>query len=343
MFPLQLFILEYFCQNHLYNWSLKISAMSGKPLVVIIDEEARSNLEPLNFRWFGQGRKQNDQSYLVETPIGEQREVRGTLIRSPNLRSHAQEYVYLELTPVCNFSCRHCGVRNTLDFTRNFLDESVSYLTGDFLTLFLEAMPVAYHDTVNNTHSSFGLRNVFFGGGEPLIAPNKFRRVKDLFDELENTRSYVATNGVMLPLDKQDFIEFMERLDNPYLVLSCSESHINQYARLAVSGDHSKYVPYWGNPREAFIHKAELLQSYCDELEIGFKVNVVDSGSKELRSRIIKSAHNLNVFETTVDGTRIPCSQGQELSIRANGNVYPHCYDIFNGHNKLGVMGLLVE
>jgi hypothetical protein len=324
--------------------------MSEKPLVVIIDEEARSNLDILNFRWFFQGRKQNDQRYLIETPVGKKKEVQGTLIENPDLKDHAQEYVYLELTDVCNFNCRHCGVKDSLDFTRNLVDDSVTYLTENFLRAFTGAIKRRYQID-RQTSSGRGHRNVFFGGGEPLISPLNFRRVKDMFDSLKSinpseahTNIYVATNGVMLPLDQQEFQDFMGSIGKPYLILSSSDAHVNQYARLATDSEHGKYVPNWCDPKEALFEKADLIQEYCQNLGVGFVVNLVESRYGELRKNIIKSAHeDLKIFSTTADGNRIPCSQGQELSVRANGNVYPHCYDIFNGHNKLGVMGLLIE
>jgi len=308
--------------------------MENKPLVVVIDEEGRSNLRDLNFRWFYDGKKQNDQSYHIQTPMGEDIEVHGTLVRDPRLHNSAEEYVYLELTNACNFCCPHCGIKDTLSYSRKAIDGEVAYLTEEFSTAFTEA--------IKENGRLLG-RKVFFGGGEPLIAPNKFRFIKDLFDKLDRTETYVATNGSMLPLDFGEFQKFMESINNPYLVLSGSDAHINQYARLATNGEYGKIIPNWCHPKQAFTEKAKLIQEYCRNLDVNFIVNLVEERPGELRRSILESAHGLNVFSTQIDGKRIPCSQGQEISIRADGRVYPHCYDIFNGHNKLGILGLLTE
>lgn len=335
----------------------------NKPLVVIIDEESRSNLEALKFRWFSDGEFRDDRVYSIETPKGEIRTIEGTLVNEPKLNEHAGEYLYLELTSTCNFSCKHCGIMNGLEHTPQgeLIWNDAVYVTQEFAETLSKAL-------IGNPYSLLH-RNIFLGGGEPLINPQKFAKIysalsgtNGLGNGLERTTVIVTTNGCTLPLKFEAFEDFVRGIGSPYIFLSCSEAHQQQYAKLAKSEKFPLHIPAGVAPDVALYEKARIISEYCKELGIGFTINVVEPGrgglnshimNNDLRTYILESAKAKlsefperirlpEIIQTEVDGYRQPCSQGQELAIRSNGDVYPHCYDVFTRTNKLGVMGLLV-
>ena len=135
--------------------------------------------------------------------------------------------------------------------------------------------------------------------------------------------------------------EFM----TPHTFLSLSSSHIGQYALWAKKENLSGYIPQdASSPQEVLFRKAEILTDLFQSRGLGFTINVIDNiggnVSNDLRESVMR---NLPIFETTSYGHREPCSQGQELAIRSNGDLYPHCYDVFNRTNKLGTIGFLLN
>ena len=173
-------------------------------------------------------------------------------------------------------------------------------------------------------------------------------KVENAFSDFERTTRVVTTNGLNLPLDENAFTDFIESIGRPYIMLSCSDAHLAQYATLARGGRFPYHVPCQVAPENSLADKAATIEEYCRRLDVGFTDNVVESResesklAKDLRGYILKSAKKEpKIFSTEIDGFRHPCSQGQELSIRSNGRMYPHCYDIFNGTNYIGRIGLL--
>jgi hypothetical protein len=194
-------------------------------------------------------------------------------------------------------------------------------------------------------------RNLFYGGGEPLIAPAKFAKINKKLSRLKNTNNIVATNGCALPLDKDEFQYFVEQIGNPFIFLTLSPDHQRQYSQLAAVGTFPDKIPSDVDPAKAIYEKIGIINEYCADLGIGFTtLNLMDKKGKhaklegDLRKHIIERAlREVNIHHIPENERRDPCSQGQELAIRANGDLYPYCTDIFNGHPKLGVIGLLKE
>ena len=315
----------------------------GSDLAVIVDADSRKNLSELQNRWFGEI-KQNDKDYLIEPPIGGKPiEVYGTLVRNPKLSEHSAEYLYLELTNTCNFACRHCGVKGDVNHIKDstLVDDNAPYLTEKFVDALAESL---------KRHPFPGLeRKLFYGGGEPLISPKKFAKINNKLAQLKRTYPVVITNGCSLPLDQNDFYKFMEDIGSPYLFFTLSTEHNRQYERISKNDSLHGYMPLKSDDSEEAIRlKIWTINRYCSEKELGFSVLALNSkdgkGKKleeDLRKQIIKEALDIEIHTIEQDEKREPCSQGMELSIRANGDLYPYCTDIFNGHPKLGVIGLL--
>ncbi|MBI4453690.1 hypothetical protein HY636_03525 [Candidatus Woesearchaeota archaeon] len=339
------------------------NALLNKPLVAIIDEEGRHNLNALGFRWFFRSQQRNDRVYSIETPTGEIRTISGTLVEEHKLNEHAGEYLYLELTNSCNFRCTHCGIKEGLDYSPDgrLIWPDAVYVTEEFARKLSSAL--------QGNPYPFLFRNIFLGGGEPLIAPHKFAKVYSALCGLERTAVIATTNACALPLDFKAFEDFITGIGLPYLFLSCSQAHQQQYAGLAKAGKFSYHIPSNVSPEYALHEKAKLVAEYCQKLGVGFTINVVEKRYKiyetrgkkssktnanlihDLRRYILESAKAKRseevrmpeIIQTEVDGYRQPCSQGQELAIRSNGDIYPHCYDVFTRTNKLGVIGLLIR
>ncbi len=316
----------------------------SKPLVVIVDEEARDNLNRLNFRWFCRARERNDATYTIETPLGELTELRGTIVENPRLDTYAAEFLYLEVTPACQLNCAHCGVRkDALKTKEEVINDEVPYITEDFA--------VALQDNMKTYPYPYLKRAFFQGGGEPLISPKKFARLQEILDPLPQTNRVVTTNVLSLPLDIEQLAELMDEIKKPQIMASYSELHCRQYELLAKQGRFSEYIPE-GEPSTALQRKISLLHHNFAKLGLNFTINVVEKFkepfSRDLRESILQYGHHTAVREphiiaTIIDGIREPCSQGEEMAIRSNGRVYPHCYHIFNGQYYIGRMGLLVD
>ncbi|MDP2750742.1 MAG: radical SAM protein [Nanoarchaeota archaeon] len=320
----------------------------SKDLVVIIDEESRkSNLLD---RWFSEGSKQNEKNHVIETPLGNKRKVKGTLLIKPEIGRQAEEYIYLEITDTCNFHCAHCGVKDNINGValEKVTADEAKYLTDKFLAAFSKQVQ-------HIEERKIGSRNIYFGGGEPLLNPSEFRRVNSYFADAEKSERIVITNGCALPLDLENLEKFVSQYKLPIVFLTYAKAHRSQYERLARNGKPAlaEFIPMDVAPKNALDKKAEILTRNFSKIGAPFAVNVVDGKyrlANDLRSYILKhtrnatiTASNLPLFETVMDGTRKPCSQGYELSIRSNGDMYPHCYDIFAGKNKVGVVGFLVK
>jgi len=311
-----------------------------KPLVVIVDQEARRNLVSLDFKWFPSSREIRNGHYLIETPIGERVEVEGTLVEDPNLDVHAAEFLYLEVTPACQLNCAHCGVKGDALKTKGEVTlNTVPYLTEEFA--------LALGENMKNYPYSKMQRSFFFGGGEPLIAPEKFSRLQEILQNLPQTYRIVTTNGLSLPLEEEKFAAFMEYIHKPQLMLSLSQAHRQQYEILARKGGFPGYIPNVP-PEQALFEKAAILHRHCVKLGLPYAINAVERSphalATELRELILHSATlEPNIVCTTIDGSRNPCSQGEEMAIRSNGRIYPHCYHIFNGKYYIGRMGLLID
>jgi hypothetical protein len=311
----------------------------NRSLVVVVDAQAHEKLKDLNFRYFIQAKKQRVRNYTLETPLGNRRKVSGTLVARPNFKQHSAEYLYLEVNNTCNFSCPPCGVGNKINHIKlaQIINEDAHYITPEFVSTLASKI---------QNHPYAGLvRKMFYGGGEPLLSPKKFRTLMDGFEGIERTIHVVATNGCTLPLDYDKFAAFVEEIGRPYIFLSVSEHHKGQYARLSREAGEklAQYIPQNVQPEHALEEKARIIGEHCENLGIGFTVNVLEypdtHTEKDLREHIIKS--DIEIISTELNGHRQPCSQGQELAIRSNGDIYPHCYDIFTGTNRIGVVGLL--
>jgi len=319
-----------------------------KPLVVIVDESSRDNLLSLGYRWFAEAEKSRKQgNYVIETPLGIKREINGVLLKSPRLDEHSAEYLYLELTNTCNFSCRHCGIKGDIIHIDDMTDENAKYMTPEFAEKLSFAIKHHPFEALR--------RNLFYGGGEPFIAPEKFRVINKIFSKLERTTEIVITNGCQLPLEQEELYNFMFNIGNPYTFFTLSPQHKAQYASLSKSGRaNPEKIPVNVSPEKAIHEKIKIMQKYYGRKSSGFTVlSLMDKNGRykiletELRNHIIKMAlkkrREINIVNILENEQRQPCSQGQELAIRSNGDLYPYCTDIFNGHPKLGVIGLLLS
>lgn len=319
-------------------------SIKAKELVVIIDEESRKS--SLSQRWFPNGKKQNDKWYNIENPLGEKKRVYGTLVTPHNLGRHAEEYLYLEITDTCNFHCSHCGVKENINGValEQVVFPGARYMTDDFLSLFSKEVEKIKERQIGED------RTLYYGGGEPLLAPEEFKRVNSYFKNLERTKKIVLTNGCPLPLKKSAFKKFIKENDIEALFITYTPAHKLQYVVIAQNAKGLKdYIPKNVPPEEALEEKISIIGSHCVSLKIPFMANVVENAkgngkgkpfSYDLRRYIIDKAVKSKIFETHEDGVREPCSQGYELSVRSNGDMYPHCYDIFAKTNKVGVVGL---
>jgi hypothetical protein len=319
--------------------------MGARPLVVIIDEEARANLSSLGFRWFYSGKKQEDNEWIIETPVGEKRKVTGTLVGDHRLGEHSEEYLYLELTPYCQFRCSHCGIQDDVVSTglEKAVRDDVKYMTPEF------AEKIAATFTQSGRVPA---RQLVYGGGEPLISPGKFGEIHPIFKNAHNTKCIVITNGYSIPLFEGFFEEFLAMTnisapDNIYI--SSSDAHSLQYAKIAEKNLGLGLLPDVENNKEALSAKILRIKRLCKVNSIGFRPIVLgERNGIDLRAYILKAANeelakeilnDANYIEK--DGKREPCRQGQETSIRANGDVYPYCFDIYRKEHKIGVAGLL--
>ena len=310
-----------------------------KDLVIIVDEKtnARQSGRNLPKEWF-RGAKGTKGEYGLETPLGDVRTVRGNLLESFDLDYITSEYFYLDLTNACNYRCSDCGIKDdteVLKIQKTPLGRSARYVTDHFI----EAVASA----ISKYPLPTGHRNLFYGGGEPLINPAKFAEINRAFSKVEKTTRVVITNGLALPIQEEKFVKFVKQMDNPYIMLTYTESHAKQYAALARSEkDLSKWIPDV-EPRQALTEKVRRLNKICKKHDLDFTVNIVypngESPPQELRDLILEGA--LQYVKTDINGHRHPCSKNKETSIRFNGDIHPHCYDVFSKRNKLGVIGFL--
>lgn len=309
-----------------------------RDLIIIIDEEAKKSGRATLGRWF-YGAKGTEGEYKIETPIGGIRTVKGTLVDKFNLGEMTSEYFYLDLTNECSYRCKHCGVKNEIKATRiekTPVRRNAKYITNQFIS--------AVASAISKYPWEVGDRNLFYGGGEPLINPSKFAKINHAFNHAEKTKRIVVTNGLTLPIQKKEFLKLVDKMGRPYIMMTYSESHARQYAALAKRKKNklSRWIPDI-EPDQALAEKGKILSKVCKEHGLGFKINLVSPPGtdppQELRELILKKA----IFPTVMDGHRNPCSTGSETSIRFNGDIYPHCYDVFSKKNKLGVIGFLRE
>jgi len=321
--------------------------MDAKPLVVIIDEEARANLDSLGFRWFYKGKRQEDREWTVETPVGEERKITGTLVEKHRLGEHSEEYLYLELTPYCQFSCAHCGIQDDVISTglKKAVRDDAKYMTSEF----------AWKLAATFKQSGRVIpRQIVYGGGEPLISPNKFGEIHSIFRNAHNARCIVITNGYSIPVFDSLFEEFLRTAgirapDNIYV--SSSDAHNLQYSRIAEKNTSPELIPSVESRDDVLPAKILDIKRLCKVHGIGFRPIVLGKrNGEDLRAYILKAANeelakellrDANYIEK--DGKRDPCSQGQETSVRANGDIYPYCFDIYRKEHKIGVAGLLLN
>lgn len=316
----------------------------SKSLVVIVDEEASKN--PETYRWFNQAQGRRFQGYDLENPLGDKIRVKGQLAPSPALDMASAEYLYLELTYRCNFHCEHCGIQGDIDHASQIVDPNAKYITPQFVKALADALEEHPFHAVE--------RNLFYGGGEPLISPEKFGNIHSALKKLEKTTHVIITNGCAFPLDFDRFMEMMDMIGRPYVFFTISAAHKAQYESLAKRKLEEEgykiadYIPVYIEPGDAINEKITRIANYCSQLGIGFTaLNLEDKKGKwkhiedDLRKYILQKAVEVNIHRIPEDEKREPCSKAQELSIRANGDLYPYCTDIFNGHPKLGKIGLL--
>jgi len=190
-------------------------------------------------------------------------------------------------------------------------NRSARYITDDFV----EAVATAISEYPLPT----GHRNLFYGGGEPLINPPRFGEINQAFDQAEKTTQVVITNGLALPIQEEEFIRFVKKAGNPYIMLTYTENHAGQYTALAKSKkDLSKWIPKI-KPTQALIEKTRILNHLCKKHNIGFSVNIVYPNGKhppqELRNLILEGAEkSLKYVNTDMNGHRNPCSKSKETS-----------------------------
>ncbi|MFH1316649.1 MAG: radical SAM protein [Candidatus Woesearchaeota archaeon] len=304
-------------------------------LVAVVEREASHYAE----QWFHMrpGARDNVDTVRIETPIGQQRIVTGTVV-PVDLSYITSEYFYLDVTNRCNFACSMCGVKGDLIRGPVSGEEKASYLTDEFVDCVAEGIKEYLPWLV-------GHRIMFYGGGEPLVDPDQFARIHHSFDDVENTTRVVITNGLSLPISEDGLLEFLDRIGNPFVMITYSEDHANHYEALAGNGLAGKYIPDV-SPEQALVEKIRLLNDHAIKNGFGFSVNAVypngHPSELDLRDMILQGALKNSVM-TCFNGRRDPCSQNKETSIRFNGDVYPHCYDIFTKNNKLGIIGILRE
>jgi len=308
-----------------------------KNLAIIVEDSATQKERKLSSSWF-QGLKGTPGDYAIETPLGDPRTVKGILLDSFDLSYITSEFFYLDLTNECNFNCGHCGIKKDVRFVKmdgEPYKENARYVTSDFIEGVAKSIgryPLGLD----------GYRKLFYGGGEPLISPKKFAEINHAFDSTESTIRIVVTNGLGLPIDEPDFVSFMDRIGNPHIMLTYTESHASMYAALAAQGGFSKWVPDI-EPCLALPEKIRLIGNLCQRNDLNFVVNSVypngQDHPRELREIIMKNA--IRWVSTEIDGHKEPCPERRETAIRFNGDIYPHCYDAFSGKNKLGVIGFL--
>ena len=330
-----------------------MAVKNNKELVVIIDQEAQRNSRNVLRRWFPRHFHENPEKnqpsqpsqqnkfYEIETPVGDVVGVYGTRVMQHDLGRHGEEYLYFEINDTCNFHCRHCGIKNSITHAplEEIISEKGRYLTDDFLEKSAEQFKEVKERQI-------GTRKLFYGGGEPLINPGEFARVDSYFKKLEKTERCILTNGCSFPLGEKEFSAFVKEFGIDNIVMTYTENHIQHYARLSEGKQGAGKIPHECSPKDALKKKIEIISRSCKNLGIFFLVNVVEDTAtnelaKDLRLHIIKNALSFEYFQTEINGHRGPCSQGYELSIRSNGRMYPHCYDVFNGLNYLGMVGLM--
>jgi len=309
-----------------------------KNLVIIVEESAPQTARDLSSSWF-QGLKGTPGEYSIETPIGDPRNVKGTLLDNFDLSYITSEFFYLDLTNECNLNCSHCGIKKYVKFVKmdgEPYKENARYVTPDFIEGVARSIgkfPTGLKD---------GDRKLFYGGGEPLISPKRFAEINHAFDSVESTTRVVVTNGLGLPVDESEFVSFMGLIGNPYIMLTYTESHASQYASLAAQGGFSRWVPDV-EPGMALTEKIRLLHYICKDNDLNFEVNTVYPNGQnpphELREIIMKNA--IQWVSTEINGHKKSCPERRETAIGFNGDIYPHCYNVFSGENKLGVIGFL--
>ncbi len=310
-----------------------------KNLVIIVEEPKKiHNARNLPVEWFT-GANGTKGEYRIETPLGDERTVKGTLLDKFDLSYITSELFYLDLTRTCNYRCDHCGIKNDVELSKiggDPYNRAAKYVTKDFIGAVARSIS-KYPPNI------IGDRKLFYGGGEPLINPTRFAEINHAFDKAESTTRIVVTNGLALPINEQEFLDFMDEIGNLHIMLTYTESHAKQYAALAKSRrDFSGWLPSV-EPSQALTEKIRILDQICKNNHLQFVVNIAYPNGqfppKELRETILKNA--IRYVSTDIDGHRDPCSKSRETAIRFNGDLHPHCYDAFTGKNKLGVIGFL--
>lgn len=312
-----------------------------KDLVIVVDEEAKNSQGWRNLprEWF-RGINGTEGIYRLETPLGDTRTVRGTLLDTFDLSYMTSEFFYLDVTNACNYRCKHCGVKGDIKMVKIGKEPVCSgakYITDNFTEAVANAISKYPKELLG------GHRKLFYGGGEPLINPARFSEINQAFDKVENTTRYITTNSLSLPIQEEEFIDFVDQIGRPYLLPTYSKSHAEQFASLArTRRDLSKWIPDV-EPDLALKEKVKIQDNICKDHGLDYKINVVTrNGSPvplELRSLVLNRA--LRHFQTFIDYSKKPCFENQETAIRFNGDLYPHCSDVFIERNKLGVIGFL--
>ncbi|HZX44890.1 MAG TPA: radical SAM protein, partial [Candidatus Nanoarchaeia archaeon] len=241
-----------------------------KDLVVILDEEGQNTARSLGYPYFGKSRGGKSSTYKIETPLGRQRTVKGVLVKDAPLDEHTAEFLYLEDTDRCNFSCLGCGVGNNLTHVglTHLLEDKSRYLTPNFVTQLAGRIG-------NSPYANTTTRRIFHGGGEPLINPTALARVLRGLATVDNTTQLVLTNGCNLPLDKEEFTAFMARLGNPYIVLTYTNSHEKFYEQLAKTGLYRQLIPSKVQAHDSLKEKIKIIGGYCKHLNVDFAGHVV--------------------------------------------------------------------
>jgi len=127
----------------------------------------------------------------------------------------------MELTGDCNFRCRHCGVADDLKHIPLHQIESLEakFLSEDFVR--------SLRNDIVHYPLIVGRRNLFYGGGEPLINSQRFTEIHRAFDNIENTTRVVITKGkyfvrIWVSFEKLDpentkpFEKFLKNCEKPF-------------------------------------------------------------------------------------------------------------------------------
>jgi hypothetical protein len=327
-------------------------------IVAVIDDAGARNLGTAN-SYFTKSMMGERGVFLLETPLGETGRVEGRLILNPNLKEYSSHYFYAELTDLCQFRCPECGVRDEIDHTgiEDVTLSNTRYMTEEFAAKLAESMGETPFTE---------LRPIYWGGGEPLINPVKFGRVHRLFNVYNRNLCSVITNGLSIPLDEdalEGFVRVTGLKPGDEVKISLSQNHIGEYVKRIKSGKADKrYLPEADKPEEALPAKIILVREMLEpmgivvshirierdgenreDLRLDLLLATYEKYSRFPKSKRRESAEYLIKGDSSLTRNGSRKFDGDEFSIRSTGEMFPHCYDIFDKEKKhrMGFLGIL--